>query len=339
MKKSLIIAVGIALVVFACGKKGPDPRYAPDTKEYQFFKTLAEKAPILNPDEANELIRTSAFSIYTNDVMPLIYRQWSRYASMLDKIPPDQVTNFVYYAAKQEAERRLLVLAAEENNVTVADSTLEAEMQKVFASAGGEEAFVKSITGQGLTLDFVRDDIRNSMVARKFLNDTVFDSIQASDQEVEQMYGKDKLATVRHILFSTRGKSEEEKAEIHKKAEEILKRARDGEDFAELAKQFSEDPGSKAKGGLYENFPRGKMVKPFEDASFNLPVGSISDIVETDYGYHIIKVISRSKEEKPLDEVKENLRKSIVDNKKKDVYDSLLKSLKEKYHYEEVFTT
>jgi hypothetical protein len=71
--------------------------------------------------------------------------------------------------------------------------------------------------------------------------------------------------------------------------------------------KFSEDPGSKNTGGLYENFPKGQMVKPFEDAAFTLPIGSLSDIVETPYGYHILKIIDRKKETKPYEEVKKDL--------------------------------
>ena len=63
----------------------------------------------------------------------------------------------------------------------------------------------------------------------------------------------------------------------------ILTRAKAGEDFGELAKRFSEDPGSKDKGGLYENFKRGTMVKPFEDAAFTVTIGELSDIIETQF--------------------------------------------------------
>jgi parvulin-like peptidyl-prolyl isomerase len=91
----------------------------------------------------------------------------------------------------------------------------------------------------------------------------------------------------------------------------ILIRAREGEDFAQLAKEFTEDPGSKENGGLYEDFGRGVMVKPFEEAAFSVPIGEISDIVETQYGYHILKVIDRKKETRPLEEVKTELENQI----------------------------
>ena len=79
------------------------------------------------------------------------------------------------------------------------------------------------------------------------------------------------------------------------KAEEILNRAKGGEDFAALAKEFSQDPGSKDKGGLYENVRTGQMVKPFEEAALSVEPGQVvPNLVETDFGYHIVKLESKN---------------------------------------------
>jgi peptidyl-prolyl cis-trans isomerase D len=97
---------------------------------------------------------------------------------------------------------------------------------------------------------------------------------------------------VAHILFKTVGKTDSEAEEIRKKAEDVLKKAKSGANFGDLAKQYSEDT-TKDKGGDLDWIVRGQTVPEFEQAAFSLPKGSISDLVKTQYGFHIIKVIDR----------------------------------------------
>jgi len=120
-----------------------------------------------------------------------------------------------------------------------------------------------------------------------------------SDNEVRtyyndhlDMYKLPDRAHVAHILFKTVDKTDAEVAEIQKKAEDVLKQAKSGKDFAALAKQYSDDT-SKDKGGDLDWIVRGQTVPEFEAVAFSLPKGSISDLVKTQYGFHIIKVIDR----------------------------------------------
>ena len=121
-----------------------------------------------------------------------------------------------------------------------------------------------------------------------------------------------KTASVRHILLLTQKKSEKEKKAIYKKMQMILKKAKAGADFAKLAEIYTEDPGSKKTGGLYKDFGRGKMVPEFEKAAFTVPVGQISDIIETAYGYHILKVIDRKKDQRPKEAIAAELKQKKV---------------------------
>ena len=108
---------------------------------------------------------------------------------------------------------------------------------------------------------------------------------------------------------------QEEKDVARNKIDDILVKATDGEDFAELAKEFSEGP-SKDNGGDLGCFGRGQMVPPFEEAAFALGEGEISDVVETQFGYHIIKLTGRKPERQiPFEEVEGQIRQSLLDQK------------------------
>lgn len=110
-----------------------------------------------------------------------------------------------------------------------------------------------------------------------------------------------------HILIKTEGLDEAKKAEAKTKIEGLLKEVKAGKDFAELAKTNSDCP-SKERGGDLGLFGRGQMVKPFEDAAFAMKVGDVSDVVETQFGYHIIKLTDHKEAKKyTFDEMKSKI--------------------------------
>src|SRR5438309_1369134 len=122
------------------------------------------------------------------------------------------------------------------------------------------------------------------------------------DEHIDRYKMPDR-AHVAHILFKTVGKTDSEAEEIRKKAEDVLKKAKSGANFGDLAKQYSEDT-TKERGGDLDWIVRGQTVPEFEQAAFSLPIGSISDVVKTQYGFHIIKVIDRqAARTQTLDEV------------------------------------
>jgi peptidyl-prolyl cis-trans isomerase D len=141
------------------------------------------------------------------------------------------------------------------------------------------------------------------------------DQLKAQYQQNIQQYQVPNRVHVEHILLMTVGKTDAEVDEIKKKAQDILNQAKKGSNFEDLAKKYSEDPGTKDKGGDLGWIIQGQTVAEFEKAAFTLPKGSISDLVKTQYGFHILKIIDKeSAHTKPFDEVKESIRVNLVQN-------------------------
>ncbi len=170
------------------------------------------------------------------------------------------------------------------------------------------------------------------IAAKKSIAYIVFDplsmqgSIPVTDEDLHRDYNanQDKYrvperAMARHILLMTHAEKNDD-ATVKAKAEGLLKQLKSGGDFGALAKANSEDTGSGAKGGELGWVTHGQMVKPFEDAVFSLPVNQISDLVKTQYGYHIVQVTQKENAHlRPFDEVKAELEKSFRQQRISDV--------------------
>jgi peptidyl-prolyl cis-trans isomerase D len=136
--------------------------------------------------------------------------------------------------------------------------------------------------------------------------------VVVSPQDAERYYNSniDQYSTpeevrASHILLKTEGKDE---AAVRKQAEDLLAKVKAGGDFAALATQFSEDEASKARGGDLDFFPRGRMVPEFDAVAFSLQPGNVSDLVKTQYGFHIIKATERRQPtQRPFEEVRDQI--------------------------------
>jgi peptidyl-prolyl cis-trans isomerase D len=139
------------------------------------------------------------------------------------------------------------------------------------------------------------------------------DQLKAQYQQNIQQYQVPNRVHVQHILLMTVGKPDAEVDEIKKKAADILQQVKKGAKFEDVAKKYSEDPGTKDKGGDLGWIGQGQTVAEFEKTAFSLNPGQISDLVRTQYGFHIIKVLEKeAAHTKPFEEVKESLRTPLL---------------------------
>lgn len=181
--------------------------------------------------------------------------------------------------------------------------------------------------------------LTNDFIATQYLEKEVIGKIDVSDKDVELYYrmhkeefGTPEMVRVRHILFSApKTVSEDEKKKSKAKAEDVLKQIKGGASFEKLAAEMSDDTGSKNKGGDIGFFQKGRMVPEFEKAAFSLKSGELSDVIETAFGYHILKLEERKEPKtEPFDKVREKVRKKVFDDFKAAKVEEFVNKMMEK---------
>jgi parvulin-like peptidyl-prolyl isomerase len=204
--------------------------------------------------------------------------------------------------------RDLLMLKVTDADRAKGKAQFETSLQR-FKTNGGltEEEFNQKLNQQlqimGLTkkqweLQGIGQASLPVMLERELKTNPTEEQAKKYFDENPAKFERPEMVRAAHVLLMTsdpatrKDLTDEQKAAKKKLIESILKRARAGEDFGKLAKEYSEDPGSKDKGGEY-TFPRGQMMPEFESAAFSLNTNQVSDIITTPYGYHIIKLYEK----------------------------------------------
>jgi parvulin-like peptidyl-prolyl isomerase len=319
MKYTLTIILIAALAVSGCAPKAEKFALKEGTPAYALAKEFAAIIPALGPDQATVVAEAKGLAITAAEVIQAIRDNMGTRVAQFKGLDAGKLKMIIEQGATQIAERKILLAAAAKAKTVVKPEELDQAMQAQYARAGGEPGFLETIKKVEVSIDHIKSSIKDTLVINKYLEGIVAAGVKVSEEDLRKAFEEektgDKTASVRHILILTQGKNDQEKAEARRKIEDILAKVKAGADFAELAKQYSEDPGSKDNGGLYADFPRGQMVKPFEDAAFSVPVGEVSGIVETAFGYHIIQVVDRKKETRPFEEVRAELEARLKQTK------------------------
>ncbi len=253
----------------------------------------------------NLMIQKQAIeSIYgSSDIWKQEIEKGKTFEEQVKEMTLEQIINveLIY----NEAKNKNLLPTEEEVNKKVEEVNKaikeDKEYEKNLKEIGIDESFIKRQEEEKLALDNYQ---------KNFLDNT-----KITDDKAKEYYEKNKKdfyvdeVEASHILISTtddNGKelSKKEIEKAKKKAEDILKRINNGEDFAKLAKENSDDPGSASKGGDLGYFGKGEMVPEFEEAAFSLKKDEVSEIVKSEYGYHIIKLTDKNQGQTPFEEVK-----------------------------------
>jgi foldase protein PrsA len=226
---------------------------------------------------------------------------------------------------------------ADDLGIKITDAEIAARLKQIKKQyfGGNEARYEKQLKEQGLTEEQVREDIEAQLIQEKIFKKVTGD-VKVSDAAVKKyyddhqsQYGVPEQREVAHILVKKKSL-----------ADDLYKRIKAGEDFAKLAKKYSQDPGSKKLGGKL-TISKGQTVGPFDQTSFLLPVGGVSHPVKTDFGYHVIKALGPVKPAKvtPFSKVKASIRQQLLQQKKNEAMSTWSDKLKKDFDGEISYKT
>jgi peptidyl-prolyl cis-trans isomerase C len=238
---------------------------------------------------------------------------------------------------------KLLATEAKVRGITVTPQEITERIAQIKQQFPNEAEFQKELTKRHTTMPQLQEEQRRDLLNAKTIEAEVAPKLAVTDQDLDAFYKgnpeqfkEPESVRASHILVGVaKDAAPAAKQAAKTEAEGLLKRVKAGEDFAALAKAHSKDSVSAAVGGDLNFFPKGQMVPPFDAAVFAMKPGEISNLVETDFGYHIIKLTDRRDGRVvPLAEVKDRLAEFLKQRKQQELVQQYLLSLKTKYRVE-----
>lgn len=279
---------------------------------------------------------------------------------------PEHVADIKKRVLDQMIDDRILAQEAKKKTIRVSQLEIDEGVKTVRKRFPTEDEFNAEMKSKGLTPEEFRKHIQEQLMTIKLIDQEVKAKVTGpSDSEVKDLYDTllaisqdkpipgshtaselDELKALsravdrrfgervraRHILVRVPADaSKADKDAALAKIKDVQKRLKKGEDFTDLAKKFSDDPGSKERGGELPPFTRGEMVPPFEKAAFSLGVGDTSDIVQSDFGYHVIRVMEKKAASKPsFEEIKDDLKEYLFQQRGAKRFETFVKDLRSK---------
>ncbi len=240
--------------------------------------------------------------------------------------------------------KKLLEKYAEENNIVVTSEEVDEQLNGIIGSYDSEEDFNDYLKDIGISRGFLEGELRRRILTEKIYNEVTTDKI-ITDQEAKEYYNEKKenylvpasvkasriLAAFPWILDSSIEETEEGRQEALEKIEIVEDKLKNGGDFEELAKQYSDDKSTAENGGDLGYIYKGQTSEELEKVLFSLDVGEVSDVIEAEYGFYILKVFDIQEEHyQDFEEVKEDIKAYLLDLHKMEEYSDYFFSLVDK---------
>jgi len=292
-------------------------------------------------------VTVNGVDITESEVQALIKPQLDRMAAQTSQLPPIFIEQLKKQMRQEALEAMVIGLLVDEqvkaSKIVVGEKEVNNHIE---AMASQQRLSVEElkvlISARGQSFEQVKQQIRRGLGYQKLMEARWAGKINVTEDDAKKYYSekpkefkRPEQVRASHILIkpdtaAAGTDSEEAKAKAKAKAQHLLKQIKEGADFAALAKANSGCP-SAPKGGDLGFFPKGQMAKPFEEAAFKLKVGQVSDIVETQYGYHIIKVTDRrGARVETFEQARDRIIRKLIQKKQAKLADEYIELLKAK---------
>jgi peptidyl-prolyl cis-trans isomerase C len=254
-------------------------------------------------------------------------------------VPPDRRDAIYRQLVDQLVSMKLLSQESIAKKITVPETEIDSRLADVKKPFPNEQAFTAALAERQMTLDKLKSEIRQQLQAMKLVDADIRPTVTVTDVDVTDFYVKNpekfqepEAVRASHILIRTPDATDEaQKKKAKAEAQAVLAELKKGGDFAALAKQHSQDAGSAPNGGDLGFVPRGQTVPVFEQAAFALKPGQLSGVVESPFGYHIIKVSAhRDARTVPLQEVKPQVQEFLTQQQMQQKTEAYVAKLKTK---------
>lgn len=335
---SSVLPLCVALVLAACSKSAPaaasneSPVPAQSQAAPQTDAAL-KTVPVELPDI---VARVNGDVISRADLEMAVGALEARAGQPM---PADQRDRIVRGVLDQLIGYRLLLQESAARKIAVSDTDLDARVAQVRTQFSSEQAFQQTLDQRKMTLASLRAEVREGMQIDTMLEAGMAAKAAVTPEQITQFYQQNasefqesERVRASHILIRVPENADAAaKEQALARAAELLKEVKAGGDFAALARQHSQDPGSAVNGGDLGYFERGQMVGPFEETAFSLAPAQSSDLVETTFGYHIIKVADRQPSRTvPLAEVSPKIWEYLEAQDREQQTDAFVAALKAK---------
>ena len=327
----------LPLALFAGGKKEEpkEPVSATPDTSVQDTTVSVEREPLgAIAAEAAAIVNGSVILLktYNGQVQTIIQQYTSQGVNFQDA----QLAELKIKVLDNLIDQELLYQDAVTKGLTISDETVTRQLDAVKGQFPDDETYKKVLASQGMTEEEVKADIGRTLMVEDYIMSKFGPLIKIEDadsmkfyEENSQYFSKPEQVRASHILIKVEPDAEDSvKKDALERINAIKVRLNNGEEFSELARTLSEGP-SNVNGGDLGTFGHGQMVKSFEDAVFSMDVGDISDVVETQFGYHLIRLTAKNASSSvPFEEAKGQIAEHLTQLKMADMINGYIATIK-----------